>query len=93
MYELSRWFLAFTSIALKAAIVLPILLFQKPYCKSKAKELCLSREETVNLDEWHPKLFAFRRKNHSASPAKYNAPLAKHNLLFSYAKFNVCRQN
>ena len=41
----------------------------------------------MNLDERHPKWFGFRRKNHSASPAKYNAPLAKHNLLFSYANF------
>ena len=92
--ELSRLFSAFASassmesIALRAAIVLPILLLQKPHRKSKAKEHaeCLERRLRIwkegNLND----LVLEGRTIQSRLP-KFNSPTAKQNLSRSFAKF------
>ena len=57
MRELSRLFQAFGDgsamecVALKAAMVLPALLLQKPHAKSKAKEHSTHLEHRLNLWE------------------------------------------
>ena len=59
VHELSRLFSAFASassmesIALRATIVLPILLLQKPHCKSKAKEHATCLEEAESLPKYN----------------------------------------
>ncbi len=92
VHELSRLFSAFASassmesIALRAAIVLPILLLQKPHRKSKAKEhaACLERRLRVwkegNLND----LVLEGRAIQCCLP-KYNSPTAKQNLSRSFA--------
>ena len=94
MRELSRLFSAFASassmesIALRAAIVLPILLLQKPHRKSKAKEHteCLERRLRIwkegNLND----LVLEGRTIQSRLP-KFNSPTAKQNLSRSFANF------
>ena len=76
------------SIALRAAIVLPILLLQKPHRKSKAKEHaeCLERRLRIwkegNLND----LVLEGRTIQSCLP-KFNSPTAKQNLSRSFANF------
>ena len=91
-HELSRLFLAFASassmesVALRAAIVLPILLLQKPHRKSKAKEhaACLDRRPRLwkegNLND----LTLEGRTIQSHLP-KFNPFMAKQNLSRSFA--------
>ena len=94
MHELSRLFLAFASassmesIALRAAIVLPILLLQKPHCKSKAKEhtTCLERRLRVWKEGDLNNLVPEGRAIQSRLP-KYNSPMAKQKLSRSFSNF------
>ena len=92
VHELSRLFAAFASassmesIALKATIVLPILLLQKPHRKSKAKEhaTCLERRlrlwEDGNLND-----LALEGRTIQSRLPKFNSSTAKQNLSRSFA--------
>ena len=94
MHELSRLFSAFASassmesIALRAAIVLPILLLQKPHRKSKAKEhtACLERRLRIwkegNLND-----LALEGRTIQGRLPKFNSSTTKQNLPRSFANF------